>query len=133
MSLYAADTHALIFFANQTYRQLSEKALRAFEAAVSGQAYIYIPAPVIWEASLLEKIGQVKFGKPFREWVKDLLQMNCYEVVPLDSEIITESRDYGFNDDIFDAAIVATAKLKDVPLITRDNAITNSGLIDIYW
>jgi PIN domain nuclease of toxin-antitoxin system len=53
--------------------------------------------------------------------------------VPLDAEIITESRDYGFNDDIFDAAIVATAKLKDVPLITRDNAITNSGLVEIYW
>ena len=133
MSLYAAYTHALIFFANQKHRQLSKKALRAFEAAVNGQAYIYIPAPVVWEASLLEKIGQVKFSKPFAAWVKDLLQMKCYEVVPLDAEIITESRDYGFNDDIFDAAIVATAKLKDVPLITRDNAITNSGLVDIYW
>ena len=53
--------------------------------------------------------------------------------VPLDADIIVESRNYGFNNDIFDAAIVATAKLKDVPLITRDTAIIESGLIEIYW
>ena len=133
MSIYVADTHALIFFANQKYSQLSKKALRAFQAAENGEAYIYIPVPVLWEASILEKIRQVKFSKPFAEWVKDLVQMKCYEVVPLDAEIIIEARDYGFNEDIFDAAIVATAKLKDVPLITKDVAITNSGLVDIYW
>lgn len=49
------------------------------------------------------------------------------------SEIISEARNYGFNDDIFDAAIVATAKVKDVPLITRDTAIIASGLVEIYW
>ena len=49
------------------------------------------------------------------------------------SEIISEARNYRFNDDIFDAAIVATAKVKDVPLITRDTAIIASGLVEIYW
>ena len=49
------------------------------------------------------------------------------------SEIISEARNYGFNDDIFDAAIVATAKVKDVPLIMRDTAIIASGLVEIYW
>jgi PIN domain nuclease of toxin-antitoxin system len=53
--------------------------------------------------------------------------------IPLDAEIINESRAYNFNNDIFDAAIVATAKLRDVPLITRDVAITDSGLVEIYW
>lgn len=33
MSVYATDTHALIFFANKKYSQLSNKALHAFQAA----------------------------------------------------------------------------------------------------
>ena len=57
----------------------------------------------------------------------------CYDQIPLDAEIVGESCAYGFNNDIFDAAIVATAKLRDVPLITKDVAITNAGLVEIYW
>ncbi len=44
-----------------------------------------------------------------------------------------ESRKHNFNRNIFDAAIVATAIVKDLPLITRDNAITYSGVIEAYW
>jgi PIN domain nuclease of toxin-antitoxin system len=41
--------------------------------------------------------------------------------------------EYVFNRDIFDAAVVATAKLKGVPLITKDQAITDSGIVEIWW
>jgi PIN domain nuclease of toxin-antitoxin system len=49
----------------------------------------------------------------------------------LDAEIVAEARNYGFNNDIFDAGIIATAKVKDLPLITRDTAIIESGLVEI--
>lgn len=71
--------------------------------------------------------------KPFEPWLRDLLQKLCFEQIPLDASIIVESRSYSFNDDIFAAAIVATARLQDVPLITKDVAISSSGLVEIDW
>jgi PIN domain nuclease of toxin-antitoxin system len=130
--LYVTDTNALIYYST-AQGQLSKRALAAFESAAQNLALIYIPAPALWEVSNLEKVGQIKLKPSFSEWLNELLTQKGFDVVPLDAEIIAEARNYGFNNDIFDAAIVATAKLKDVPLITRDNAITNSGLVDIYW
>jgi hypothetical protein len=51
----------------------------------------------------------------------------------LSEEIIAEAYHYRFNRDAFDASIVATARLKDLPLITKDGAITDSGLVEIWW
>jgi PIN domain nuclease of toxin-antitoxin system len=133
VSVYATDTHPLLWYASRTYRQLSHRALRVFEQAESGEAFILIPAPVLWEVSILDKAGHITLRKPFEQWLRDLLQKPCFDQIPLDADIISESRAYNFNTDIFDAAIVATAKLRDVPLITKDAAITHSGLVEIYW
>jgi PIN domain nuclease of toxin-antitoxin system len=130
--LYVTDTNALIYYAT-AQSHLSKRALAAFENAAQSQALIYIPAPALWEVSHLEKAGQIKLRPPFQTWLNEWLTRKGFEVVPLDAEIIAEARKYGFNNDIFDAAIVATAKLKDVPLITKDVAIINSGLGEIYW
>ena len=133
VSVYATDTHPLIWYASRTYRQLSPRALQVFEQAESGEAFILIPAPVLWEVSMLDKAGHVTLNKPVEQWLRDLLQKPCFDQIPLDADIISESRAYNFNNDIFDAAIVATARLRDVPLITKDAAIINSGLVEIYW
>jgi PIN domain nuclease of toxin-antitoxin system len=131
--VYATDTHPLIWYARRTHRQLSARARQAFEQAENGEAFILIPVPVLWEVSILDKAGHITLNKPFEQWLRDLLHKPCFDQIPLDAEIIGESRSYSFNEDIFDAAIVATARLRDVPLITRDSAITNSGLVEIYW
>lgn len=133
MSVYVADTHALVFYFNRQHAQLSRRALDAFARAKQQQAYVYVPASAVWEISSLEKTGRIKLSLPYQDWMDGILAQPCFECVPLDAEIIAEARSYGFNDDIFDAAIVATARLKDVPLITKDVAITQSGLVEIYW
>lgn len=83
--------------------------------------------------SNLERVGQLNLRQPFGEWLAELLAQPGFEVAPLDAEIIAEARNYGFNNDIFDAAIIATAKVKDLPLITRDTAIVESGLVEVWW
>jgi hypothetical protein len=55
VSVYATDTHPLIWYASRTYRQLSHRALRVFEQAENGEAFILIPVPVLWKVSILEK------------------------------------------------------------------------------
>ena len=133
MSMYVTDTHPLIYYFGPNRRQLSARARNLFEQAEQSEAFILIPAPVIWEVSMLEQVGHIKLDRPFAEWLKALLQNPCFDCTPLDAAIIAEARSYGFNNDIFDAVIVATAKLRDLPLITRDVAITNSGLVEVYW
>ena len=115
MSMYVTDTHPLIYYFGHNRRQLSDRARRVFEQAEQSEAFILIPAPVIWEVSMLEQAGHIKLDRPFAEWLNALLQNPCFDCVSLDAEIIAESRNYGFNNDIFDAVIVATAKLRDVP------------------
>ncbi|HEX9003783.1 MAG TPA: type II toxin-antitoxin system VapC family toxin [Blastocatellia bacterium] len=132
MSIYVTDTHPLIYYDGRS-RHLSARARTVFEQAESGEALILIPAPALWEVSMLEQAGHIKLSHPFAQWLKDLLSKPCFDCAPLDAEMIAEARTYGFNNDIFDAAIVATAKLRDLPLITRDAAIINSGLVEIYW
>lgn len=133
MSVYVTDTHSLVWYSSGQYNKLSRRALRAFQSAERNETYIYIPAVALWEISRLELEGVIRFDASYTDWADALLAHPCFECVPLDQWIIAEARDYRFNRDVFDAAIVATARLKDVPLITKDRAIIDSRLVDIWW
>jgi PIN domain nuclease of toxin-antitoxin system len=133
MSVYVTDTHPLIFFANRNQRQLSRRVWNIFQEAEARQAVILIPAPALWEISFLEKNGLIKLDNPYEQWARELFSHPCYDCIPLDAAIIAEARQCHVNKDIFDAAIIATAKVKDLPLITRDQAITDAGLVEVIW
>jgi PIN domain nuclease of toxin-antitoxin system len=133
MSVYVTDTHPLVFFANRNQRLLSRRAWDIFQEAEARQALILIPAPALWEVSFLELHGKIKLDKPYEDWPRELFAHPCYDCIPLDAAIIAEARHCNVNNDIFDAAILATARVKDLPLITRDNAITDSGLVEVVW
>jgi PIN domain nuclease of toxin-antitoxin system len=133
MSLYVTDTHSLVFYFTRHHKRLSRRALRAFEQAERGEALIYVPAVALWEISRLEQDGAIKLNEPYEDWADALLSRPGFECIPLDEKVIAQARRYQFNRDVFDAAIVATAKLKDAPLITRDVVITDSGVVEIWW
>lgn len=133
MSVYVTDTHALLWYFTSQHRMLSKRAVEVFEQAERYEAFIYIPIVSLWEVSRLDHVGAIALHEPFEDWVDALSVQPCFEFVPLDERVIIESRRYNFNRDIFDAAIVATAIVKDLPLITRDNAITDSGVVEVYW
>lgn len=92
---------------------------------------ILVLALALWEVSILERIGQVRLSRSYEEWPRDLFAQFCFDCVPLDAAIIAEARNCNFNNDIFDEAITATAIMKDLPPITRDNAITHSRRVEI--
>lgn len=133
MSVYVTDSHSLVWYASGNVNKLSRRALRSFQSAERNEAYIYIPAVALWEISCLEQEGVIRFNTPYPDWADALLAHPSFECVPLDDRIITEAYNCRFTRDIFDAAIVATARLKDVPLITKDQMITDSRSVDIWW
>lgn len=133
MSVYLTDTHPLVWFTLNKQNQLSPKARAAFESAEAGRAFVYVPAIVLWETALLERAGRIKLNGGFLRWAEKILSSSGFGLAPLEPEIISLGAGYNFNGDPFDEAITAFAAHLDVPLITKDAAITNAGLVEIYW
>ncbi len=132
MPLYVTDTYPLLFYATNTKRKMSPRAWKAFEAAWSGDALIHIPAVALWETCNLVKSGSVTLSEPFRRWVDRIMNHRGFNVVPFDHDCVCEVNDSPFNDP-YDAAIAGAARILELPLITRDAKITDSGWVDIYW
>lgn len=133
MSVYVTDTHALVWYFTKQHRRLSRRALAAFKQAEDSEAFIYVPSVVLWEISRHEQVGVIKLNESYEDWVEALLALPCFDSGPLDEQVVIEARKHTFNRDVFDAAIIATARLKDIPLITKDQAITDSGAVEVYW
>ena len=133
MSLFVTDTSPLLWYARGHHAELSSKALKLFEEADQDRGLIYVPAPVFWEITILIKAGQALLSEPFAQWAYSLLGRRGFDLAPLDLPVITEFLGLGVLADPFDAAIVATARVKDLPLITRDLQIVEANLVDIVW
>ncbi len=133
MSVYITDTHSLLWFTLNKHSALSLKSLNVFESAVKGESFIYIPIIVLWEVAILEHKQRIKLNQGFSNWTSQILGSNAFGIAPLEPEIIQLGTGYNFNNDPFDEMITAFAAFMELPLITKDNAITDSGLVEIYW
>ncbi len=133
MALYVTDTHPLVWYTTGHLAKLSKKAARIFEDVIAGRALVYVPAPVLWEIVLLAKRQRIRIHEEFGPWAEMLLGQPGFEFAPLDLQVIALAGTFGFTRDPFDSAIVATAKLRDLPLITRDEEITAAGVVEIAW
>jgi len=132
VSVYVTDTHPLIWYASSKHAKLSIKALKAFDKAFCEQALIYIPAFVFWEISLLIRVGRISPGESYESWVERLCAHPGFKLAVVDAEVLIKAHEYAFQDP-FDAGIVATAAILDIPLITRDQDIAESRRVEIFW
>lgn len=131
--MFVTDTHPLIWFSTRKHSQLSSKVLSAFDKANEGDLLIYIPAVVLWEIAILQNLGKINLPERFDFWSSNLLRKKGFILIPLEPSIIANAVNYNFNNDLFDKIIVASAVDFDLPLITKDSAITNSNVVEIYW
>ena len=112
---------------------MSQKVLRTFEQANSGELLVYIPTVVFWEIGLLERLGKIHLRDGFTKWSPALLRQTGFEEAAFNVSIVERALSYNLNDDIFDAAIVATAVDLDLPLISKDVAISEAGVVNTLW
>jgi PIN domain nuclease of toxin-antitoxin system len=94
---------------------------------------IVIPSPVLWEISILVQHGRIKLREPFHHWAAALIAKRGIDLAELDLDVIAEAHRLTFHGDPFDRTIVATAKLMDLPLITKDESIVEANVVDIVW
>lgn len=128
--IYVIDTHALVWFLEASDR-LGREARAILKRA---DATLIIPSIVLAESKFLfakERIG-VDLDAIYQ---RIIAARNC-TIYPLDEAVIAE---LPTTLEIHDAIIVATGRVirealgEEVAVITRDEAIRASGLIDTLW
>ena len=126
------DTHALVFHAAGPGR-LGDRAARLFARCESRETIIYVPAIVVWECSLLARARRIHLRQTVGAFFEDLFSNPAYQPLDLTPDQVYAASDLSFTRDPFDALIVAAAQTLNLPLITRDTDIRESGAVAVVW
>lgn len=128
--VYVLDTHPIVWFVEKS--QLLAPAAKAIMADPGTE--LIIPTIVLVEIRFLYAKGRIKAN--YESVQRDLMSAANCTIYPLDEQVVSM---VPTGLDIHDAVIVATAlvyrDLFKVPttLITKDNEIRNSGLVETVW
>lgn len=130
--MYVSDTHALVYHTLNRKSRLGKKANQIFLKAESLQAVVVIPSIVLWEVVLLMEAGRLNLHQSFEHWCRGLQNHRGFNIVSLDWLDVNEARGVSLIDP-YDRLIVGTATRLDMPLITRDQQIVDSDLVETIW
>ena len=121
--LLLLDTHVWIWFmlANAELAVTGRQAIN--RAAASGQ--LRLAAISVWEAALLASRGRVTLSRPLAQWITEAVSARGLSIEPLLPQIAVEacSLPEAFHRDPADRLIVATARVANATLMTRDQRI----------
>ena len=121
------DTHVWLWLVNGD-PVLGADALAAIERAAAAGS-VLIAAISVWEVAMLKAKGRIVLAKPCAQWVREALSAPGLSLTPLTPEIAVESCQLpgSFHDDPADRLIVATARVADATLVTKDERIFAYG------
>lgn len=130
MKRVCLDTHVLIWHLASPKR-VGRTATRLLRDVDAGRAEALIPAIVVVELSLLREAGRRVVG-PVEVEALTAAQPG-FRVLPLDAEQGREFALLSSLRDPYDRLVVAAARCADAVLLTADDAITRSSLVDVAW
>ena len=116
MKQVSIDTHALLWYITNDKRlpQVDRDILKA-------ASRVFVPTIVLLELLyLLQKRGRIQM---FSLILNRLKKFRKYSVVALDLAILGEVPKYSLKLEMHDAIIVVTAKVLNLPLVTKDETI----------
>jgi len=124
---YVADAHSWVHYLTGN---LSGKADKTFISVENGEDVMYVPTIALAECFYLSERGKISLA------IKELL--NRFEIslnfipVSFNFEVLKLLPTIKITE-IHDRIIVATSKLLNAKLITDDEEIINSGLVETVW
>ncbi|HEV2987686.1 MAG TPA: type II toxin-antitoxin system VapC family toxin [Candidatus Angelobacter sp.] len=135
MIVAVVDTHALLWSVVGRTEKLGVRALKAFEGAQrnDGSALIHIPTIVLSECLSIFESGRVRIQQRFDDWVQQLDRHRYFSIEELRTQTILKSFELPLIRDPFDRMIVATALDLELPLISADLEIRETGYVEILW
>ena len=130
MPTYITDTHSLLWAFTRP-RKLGERARRTFDEIANGESSLLIPVIVL--AELIFTIENKPIRADLDEILDAIQNTPNVEFVDFDYESAMRLRDLRMIPEIHDRMIVATALEYQAILITVDESITTSGVVNVIW
>ena len=126
------DTHIWIWWLTGQADLPASNRKRLNEHAKQGTPP-FLSAISLWEAQMLCRKGRLVLDMDFGRWLTQATDPEVIRLVPLDASVILalDLLPDSFHGDPADRIIVATAKARSLALMTEDNAIRRSRVVDI--
>ena len=128
---FLLDTHIVIWW-RAAPKKLSREQQRILRNAVRRREPVGIGAITLLEIAILFGQGSTRSDIPAEELLAELAADPALAIIPLTVEIASEVSALGPSlRDPFDRAIVATARVHRLQLITSDQRIIDSELVPV--
>jgi PIN domain nuclease of toxin-antitoxin system len=117
------DTHTWLWFVERN-PHIKPKTKKLIDDAADASA-LFLSHISTWELAMLVAYGKVKLTAPCLEWIEQSVKQMNIQLLPLATNIAVESchlPDH-FHGDPADRMIVATARIHDLLLLTKDQKI----------
>lgn len=125
--LYVTDTHALVWY---IIGKLHDKVDAVFKSAEAGEATIFIPTIVLAECLYLVENEKIKLD--FDDLLGRIEMSRNFIPASFNFQVMKLLPETGLKE-LHDRIIVATAKILNAKLITKDRKIRDSGIVEIVW
>ncbi len=125
------DTHAVIWWTLDP-EKLSKRAAKL--CAQFADTPAYLSSISIWEIGIKIKKGKLHLGISAKEFTDRLKHTGLVQIVPVDETIWLRSLELDWDhSDPGDRTIVATAQIKNVPVLTKDETIHHFKGAKTLW
>ena len=127
---FLTDTHALLWHFTDSPK-ISEQAKNIFDKCEQGECIIFIPSIVI--AECLSIFDKKKIDFDFKNLFNRIIKSENYIILPLDYIVLLKMVETKEVFELHDKIIVATTKMMEVPLITKDSFLRDLKTITAIW
>ena len=126
------DTHIVIRWLLGD-RRLTREHVRVLERSVRTATPVGVSALTLWEIAKTVEAGKLKLDQRVDEWPEQIESLSTIEILPLDRHVALESTRLGarFHADPVDQLIAATVRCHRLTLLTSDQNIIDSGVVDV--
>lgn len=125
-----ADTHVLVRWLFAAHR-LSKEQRRLLDVAVKRREPVAISAMTLLEIATLVSDGKLEIDTGLGEFLDRLQEDVVIQLLPISYEVALEVAYLGTLRDPADRAIVATARVHGLRLLSSDQRIVSSNLVSV--
>ena len=123
------DTCAVLMLANGDFKKFSTSTMKALRDAET----LYVSPISEWEISLKWRDGGIELPLEPHELMRKLTEAYALTLVPLSEEVMFRSTELPYvHRDPADRFIIATALIRNLPVVTSDRRFPQYGVTVIF-
>jgi predicted nucleic acid-binding protein len=127
---FVVDAHALAWFVSEDPK-ISETARVILRKAENSEVEVLVPTMILAELLYVAQKKRILFG--MEEVIKKISKGGDFVIVPFDFPIFEEVMKLPLDLELHDRIIVATARIYEAKVLTKDEKITKSGVVAVIW